>query len=59
MEEGLKKPGKALSKVPTTVMSKDQNPMGMPIKSPYKPNEQVSDDIVKTDENNEISTDES
>lgn len=31
----------------------------MPIKSPYKPNEQVSDDIVKTDENNEISTDES
>lgn len=57
--EGLKKPGKALSNVPTTVMSKDQNPMGMPIKRPYKPNEQVSDDIVKADENNEISTDES
>ena len=40
-------------------MSKDQSPMGMPIKRPYKPNEQVSDDIVKADENNEISTDES
>ncbi|OYS16864.1 glutamate:gamma-aminobutyrate antiporter [Lactobacillus taiwanensis] len=57
--EGLKKPGKALSNVPTTVMSKDQNPMGMPIKRPYKPNEQVSDDVVKADENNEISTDKS
>ncbi|MDE6546591.1 MAG: APC family permease, partial [Lactobacillus sp.] len=34
--EGLKKPGKVLSNVPTTVMSKDQNPMGMPIKRPYK-----------------------
>lgn len=57
--EELKKPGKALSNVPATVMSKDQNPMGMPIKRPYKPNKQVSDDIVKADENNEISTDES
>lgn len=38
-------------------MSKDQNPMGMPIKRPYKPNEQVSDDIVKADENNKTSTD--
>ena len=34
-------------------MSKDQNPMGMPIKRPYKP----SDDIVKADENNKTSTD--
>ena len=57
--EGLKKPGKVLSNVPTTVMSKDQNPMGMPIKRPYKPDEQVSDDVVKADENNELSTDES
>ena len=53
--EEIKKPGKALSNVPTTVMYEDQNPMGMPIKRPYKP----SDDIVKADENNEISTDES
>lgn len=51
--EGLKKPGKALSNVPTTVMYEDQNPMGMPIKRPYKP----SDDIVKADENNKTSTD--
>ena len=54
--EGLKKPGKVLSNVPTTVMSKDQNPMGMPIKRPYKPDQQVSNNIVKEDENNEIST---
>ncbi|NEG70416.1 APC family permease [Bifidobacterium choloepi] len=39
--EGLKKPGKVLSNVPTAVMSEDQNPMGMPIKHPYDPNEQI------------------
>ena len=54
--EGLKKPGKVLSNVPTTVMSKDQNPMGMPIKRPYKPDQQVSEHIVKADEENNIST---
>ncbi|OYR99241.1 glutamate:gamma-aminobutyrate antiporter [Lactobacillus taiwanensis] len=57
--EGLKKPGKVLSNVPTTVMSKDQNPMGMPIKRPYKPDQQVSEHIVKSDEENNISTDKS
>lgn len=57
--EGLKKPGKVLSNVPTTVMSEDQNPMGMPIKRPYKPNQQVSEHVVKADEDNKISTNES
>ncbi|WP_297818569.1 APC family permease [uncultured Lactobacillus sp.] len=50
--EGLKKPGKVSSNVPTTVMSKDQNPMGMPIKRPYKPDQQISIKVVKADENN-------
>lgn len=54
--EGLKKPGKVLSNVPTTLMSKDQNPMGMPIKRPYKPDQQVSEHVVKADEENNIST---
>ena len=40
--EGLKKPGKATSNIPTTVMSKDQNPMGMPIKRKYSPDQQIS-----------------
>lgn len=54
--EGLKKPGKVLSNVPTTLMSKNQNPMGMPIKRPYKPDQQVSEHVVKADEENNIST---
>lgn len=54
--EGLKKPGKVLSNVPTTLMPKDQNPMGMPIKRPYKPDQQVSEHVVKADEENNIST---
>lgn len=54
--EGLKKPDKVLSNVPTTLMSKDQNPMGMPIKRPYKPDQQVSEHVVKADEENNIST---
>lgn len=54
--EGLKKPGKVLSNVPTTLMSKNQNPMGMPIKRPYKPVQQVSEHVVKADEENNIST---
>lgn len=37
-------------------MSKDQNPMGMPIKRPYKPDQQVSEHVVKADEENNIST---
>lgn len=48
--EGLKKPGKVTSNVPTTIMSKDQNPMGMPIKRPYKPDAQVSEDVIKKSE---------
>ena len=52
--EGLKKPGKALSNVPTTVMSKDQNPMGMPIKRHYSPDEQVSSSVFKAAEDNKL-----
>lgn len=39
--EGLKKPGKVLSNVPTEMMSVGQNPMGMPISRPYPPNERI------------------
>lgn len=39
--EGLKKPGKVLSNVPTEMMSLDQNAMGMPISRPYPPNERI------------------
>lgn len=39
--EGLKKPGKVESNVPTEMMSVGQNPMGMPIKRPYSPNDQI------------------
>ncbi|QNQ82649.1 amino acid permease [Lactobacillus sp. PV037] len=52
--EGLKKPGKVTSNVPTTVMSKDQNPMGMPIKRPYKPDAQVSEAVIKASETPDI-----
>lgn len=45
--EGLKKPGKALTNIPTTVMCANQNPMGMPIKRPYKPDQQMSQAEVK------------
>lgn len=52
--EGLDKPGKVTSNVPTTVMSKDQNPMGMPIKRKYRPDQQVSENEVKESEENKI-----
>lgn len=39
--EGLKKPGRVLSNVPSEMMSEDQNPMGMPIKKLWDPNEQI------------------
>ena len=55
--EGLKKPGKVTSNVPTTVMSKDQNPMGMPIKRPYKPDAQVSESVIKASETPSLSKD--
>ncbi|TSO26703.1 APC family permease [Lactobacillus sp. LL6] len=45
--EGLKKPSKATSNIPTTVMSKDQNPMGMPIKRKYSPDQQMSETEIK------------
>lgn len=45
--EGLKKPGKALSNIPTTVMCEHQNPMGMPIKRPYTPDQQIPSAEVK------------
>ena len=52
--EGLKKPGKVSSNVPTDIMSKDQNPMGMPIKRPYSPDAQVSTKVVKAAEDNKL-----
>lgn len=39
--EGLKKPAKVLSNVPSEMMSEGQNPMGMPIKKLWSPNEQI------------------
>ena len=48
--EGLKKPGKALSNIPTTVMCDNQNPMGMPIKRSYKPDQQISPTELKATE---------
>lgn len=39
--EGLKKPARVLSNVPSEMMSEDQNPMGMPIKKLWDPNEQI------------------
>lgn len=39
--EGLKKPQKVLSNVPSEMMSEDQNPMGMPIKKLWNPDEQI------------------
>ncbi|MGQ5708944.1 APC family permease [Lactobacillus sp. PSON] len=45
--EGLKKPGKATSNIPTTILSKDQNPMGMPIKRKYSPDQQISETEIQ------------
>ena len=39
--EGLKKPAKVLSNVPSEMMSEGQNPMGMPVKKLWNPNEQI------------------
>lgn len=39
--EGLKKPGKVESNIPTALMSEGQAPMGMPIKHYYDPNETI------------------
>ena len=52
--EGLNKPGKVSSNVPTEIMSKDQNPMGMPIKRHYEPDEQVATKVVKAAEDNKL-----
>lgn len=55
--EGMKKPGKSLSNVPTDMMSAEQSGMGLPIKKPYDPNMQIvlppeyqNDDKHKHDE---------
>ncbi|MCI5549270.1 MAG: glutamate:gamma-aminobutyrate antiporter, partial [Lactobacillus johnsonii] len=48
------KPGKVSSNVPTEIMSKDQNPMGMPIKRHYSPDEQVSSSVFKAAEDNKL-----
>ncbi|MEC4184437.1 APC family permease [Adlercreutzia sp. R21] len=39
--EGLKKPQRVLSNVPSELMSEGQNPMGMPVKKLWDPNEQI------------------
>lgn len=39
--EGLKKPAKVKSNVPSEMMSEDQNPMGLPIKKLWNPDEQI------------------
>lgn len=39
--EGLKKPERVLSNVPSEMMSEGQNPMGMPVKKLWDPNEQI------------------
>lgn len=40
--EGLKKPQKVQSNVPTDIMAKDQRPMGVPIKYHFDPNAHVN-----------------
>ena len=40
--EGLKKPARVTSNVPTALLSEGQNPMGLPIKKLWKPDEQIS-----------------
>lgn len=39
--EGLKKPGKVLSNVPSEMLADGQNPMGMPIKRLFPPNQRI------------------
>ena len=41
--EGLSKPGKALSNIPTEILSYDQNPMGTPIKHHFDADAKLSD----------------
>ncbi|MBO7665441.1 MAG: amino acid permease [Aeriscardovia sp.] len=41
--EGMRKPGYALSDIPTEVMSYGQDPMGMPIKKPFAPDAKLAD----------------
>ena len=43
--EGLKKPGKVLSDIASDDMAAGQDPMGLPIKRPYGPNDTVKDII--------------
>ncbi|MBQ1803547.1 MAG: hypothetical protein II015_03200, partial [Aeriscardovia sp.] len=40
--EGFTKPTKSLSNIPTTILSYDQNPMGMPIKHPFSPDDRLA-----------------
>lgn len=39
--EGLKKPEKVLSNIPTSYMTADQGPMGTPIRHPFNPNMKI------------------
>lgn len=49
--EGMSKPGKALSNIPTALLSEGQNPMGLPIKRYYDPNEMLKDIPAGNDPN--------
>lgn len=49
--EGMEKPGKALSNIPTALLSEGQNPMGLPIKKHYDPNEMLKDIPAGNDPN--------
>lgn len=45
--EGLKKPAPVASNVPTSLLSEGQNPMGLPIKRLWDPNEKLPEDAIK------------
>lgn len=45
--EGLKKPEKVLSNVPSEMLAEGQNPMGMPVKKLWNPNEELPASAIK------------
>lgn len=55
--EGLKKPAPVASNVPTSLLSEGQNPMGLPIKRLWDPNEKLPEDAIKQAEENRIAAD--
>ena len=45
--EGLKKPERVLSNVPSEMLAAGQNPMGMPVKKLWNPNEKLPETAIK------------